>query len=203
MKEYDHFRTVDNEQILKVNEIYSVMKQEQDEFNRHQILYNLTREELAYQIRQNVAYPWADFWIEGAARWLSMRDKKLDKRRRYDEQEEYKQFNLQLARAFQVDTVEVLDIHYWGFDVYGHTVVFKTDEDFVWILGVPVIKKISPKNMEESNYGKIKFGYMQNSSCYYYVKSSYTLSDFSETMRDCIEESGAHWSIQEYLTKEK
>jgi hypothetical protein len=199
----DNYNTVSNEQIKAIQAAKALVDSEQAEMVKHTKLLQLTKEDLAYTIRKSVTYPWAEFFINNAISWIRMATGKIDRRKRYPEQDDYNQLVSVLNQAFSRNDIEILDIVSWGFDTYGWGITFTTSDDWILRLDVPHIKKVSEENMNDFNLGQLRFGYMSGLSAYTVVSVSYNLHDFSEVLQNLIDSTSCkHVTVLEYIDYE-
>lgn len=193
------YRGTDANGIKAINEAMNLMDSEQAEIDKHTRLHQLTKEDLAYQIRHNINYLWFEYFLEDAKKWVIMRDK-CDKRKKYQEKEGYNYLTRKLKEIFNVETLDILEFRTEGYDRYATWCIFTTDTDYIYYLIVPTIKNVSEKNMENVAYGQIKFGYYSNSSCMRTVATSYDATSFRQAMIDMTvdEDYDKHMSKTEW-----
>ena len=177
------YRGTDANGIKAINEAMNLMDSEQAEIDKHTRLHQLTKEDLAYQIRHNINYLWFEYFLEDAKNWVVMRDK-CDKRKKYQEKEGYNYLTRKLKEIFNVETLDILEFRTEGYDSCATWCIFTTDTDYIYYLIVPTIKNVSEKNMENVAYGQIRFGYYSNSSCMRTVATSYDATSFRQAMID-------------------
>lgn len=159
---------------------------ERKKLERHQKLSQLADEDVAYMIRKNVNYLWVDFLFDKAKEWLSIRKQKYDKRKRYKEKEIYELLVNRLKEIFEVDTVEIINMCYEGYEQYSRWIDFTTDSDYVFHMTVPVIKRITPELMPYVNYGKITLGYYESESCMRTCGVSYNAAELKPIMDEIL-----------------
>lgn len=179
------YRGTDANGIKVINEAMNLMKSEQAEIDKHTRLYQLTKEDLAYQIRHNINYIWFDYFLEDAKKWIDMRDK-CDKRKKYTEKLGYDYLVSKLKEIFDVENIDILELITEGYDRFDTWCIFTTDTDYIYYLIVPTIKNVSEKNMEDVAYGQIRFGYYSNSSCMRTLAASYDATTFRQIMIDMM-----------------
>lgn len=161
-----------------------LMRYEKQELQRHKKLYELAQEDLAYVIRKNVVYLWADGFINGAIKWLATLNTKYDKRKKYPEKNDYDILTMMLRQAFNTEHIDIINIVTYGYGAYVHRVEFITDDDYVYYVVIPNIPKLTVKNMDELLYGKLAFGYQVHNWYYKQVAKSYDLTDFVSAMTE-------------------
>ena len=177
------YRGTDANGIKAINEAMNLMESEKAEIDKHTRLHQLTKEDLAYQIRHNINYLWFDYFLEDAKKWVVMRDK-CDKRKKYTEKQGYDYLVRKLKEIFDVETIDILQFRTEGYDKCATWCEFTTDDDYIYYLIVPTIKNITHKNMEDLSYGQIRFGYYSNPSCMRTVAHSYDATTFRQAMID-------------------
>lgn len=177
------YRGTDANGLKAINESMNLMDSEQAEIDKHTRLHQLTKEDLAYQIRHNINYLWFDYFLEDAKKWIDMRDK-CDKRKKYTEKQGYDYLVSKLKEIFDVENIDILEFRTEGYDRCATWCIFTTDTDYIYYLTVPTIKNISHKNMEEVAYGQIRFGYYSNPSCMRTMATSYDATSFRQAMID-------------------
>ena len=158
------YRGTDANGLKAINEAMNLMDSEQAEIDKHTRLHQLTKEDLAYQIRHNINHLWFDYFLEDAKKWIVMRDK-CDKRKKYTEKQGYDYLVCKLKEIFDVENINILQLRTEGYDRCATWCIFTTDTDYIYYLIVPTIKNITHKNMEEVAYGQIRFGYYSAPSC--------------------------------------
>lgn len=169
-----------------VAEAIELSNYEHKELARHQKLSELADDDVAYTIRKNVNYLWADYFFDDAMAWLSIRSKKYDRRKKYPEKEAYERFVGILKEVFQAEVLEVFNMSYEGYEQYTRWIEFTTDSDYVFHMTVPVAKRITPKLMPMVNYGKIALGYYQAEHSIMVCGSSYNLSELKPIMDEIL-----------------
>lgn len=176
------FQGVSNAGELDIKRAMSLAEEEKHDYLKHKKLYQLAEEDLAYVLRHTITYPWFDTFIEDAQEWLKILSGVYDKRKKYAEQDSWIYLNKQLQKAFNVEHLEVWKINTVGFNTQEYILHFITDSDYVFYIDVPRIKALTAKNIEELQYGKIRFGYLKNRSFYKGVAASYDVSTFKPDM---------------------
>jgi len=177
------YRGTDANGLKAINEAMNLMDSEKAEMDKHTRLHQLTKEDLAYQIRHNINYIWFDYFLEDAKKWLVMRDK-CDKRKKYTEKQGYDYLVHKLKEIFDVENINILQLRTEGYDRCATWCIFTTDTDYIYYLIVPIIKNISHKNMEDVAYGQIRFGYYSDPSCMQTIARSYDATSFRQAMID-------------------
>lgn len=189
----EKFEGVSKNGLNTIDESIALANYEKLEMKRHTKLYELANEDLAYNIRKSVEYWWFDFHVKNALDWITLRRGKIDKRKKYDEKSGYDSLITELQNALEVDGLEILEIVQCGFDAYAYTLKFTIESsDYVFLLNIPIIKKLTVENMLETNYGKLNFGYLENNSYYKYIKNSYNLKDFKDVIIDINASDNKH-----------
>ena len=71
--------------------------------------------------------------------------------------------------------------YYWRFefDAYGKTVYIE----------IPVMSRLTPKNVEYANYGMFAFGVYENDYCYRMLKGTYEMKELAGFIKDWVEGS--------------
>lgn len=159
---------------------------EHQALERHKKLSELADEDVAYTIRKNVNYLWVDYNFDGAKDWLSIKSKKYDKRKKYAEKDTYECLVGKLKEIFQVDTCEVIRMHYEGYEQYTRWIEFTTDSDYVFHMTIPVIKRITPEIMSYVHYGQIALGYYEEERCMKICGASYNAKDLKTVMNEIL-----------------
>lgn len=178
------FHMVGEASSMDIAKADDLMRYEKQELQRHKKLYELAQEDLAYVIRKNVVYPWADGFIDGAIKWLATLNTKYDKRKKYHEKDDYDILTMMLRQAFNIERIDIINIVTYSYDAYAHRVEFITDDDYVYYVVIPNTSKLTVKNMDEVYYGKLSFGYKTNSNSFYTISHSYDLTDFVSAMTE-------------------
>ena len=189
----EKFEGVSKNGLNTIDESIALANYEKLEMKRHTKLYKLANEDLAYNIRKSVEYWWFDFHVKDALEWVTLRKGKIDRRKKYDEKSGYDSLITELQNALEVDGLEILEIVQCGFDTYAYTLKFTIESsDYVFLLNIPIIKNLTVDNMFETNYGRLNFGYLENNSCYKYIKNSYNLKDFKDVIVDINASDNKH-----------
>ena len=183
--DFDKFRAVNNNGMFCISEAKELFKKEKEEVKRHQILQELTEQNLLREIKRNVSYVWADkIYLENAQKWLSMRDN-CDKRRNYNEKDCFELLTKNISEALDVDRVEIYNIHSCGYENYAYSVYFTiSNYDYNFVLEIPVIKNLTVENSREIFDGKLIFGYEESRFSRVMIWHSYNLRDFKETIKE-------------------
>ena len=183
--DFDKFRAVNNNGLTAISGARNLFNKEIEEVNRHKALQELTEQNLVREIKRNVSYIWADkIYLENAQKWLSMRDN-CDKRRNYDEKDCFEILAKNISEALDVKKVDIHEIVSCGYENYAYIIFFTIQEyDYVFILEVPVIKKLTVENRKELLDGKLLFGYKEYSYCRNMCWYSYNLRDFKEAIKE-------------------
>ena len=183
--DFDKFRAVNNNGLTAISGARNLFNKEIEEVNRHKALQELTEMNLVREIKRNVSYVWADkIYLENAQKWLSMRDN-CDKRRNYDEKDYFEILAKNISEALDVKKVDIHEIVSCGYENYAYIIFFTIQEyDYVFILEVPVIKKLTVENRKELLDGKLLFGYKKYSYCRNMCWYSYNLRDFKEAIKE-------------------
>ena len=183
--DFDKFRAVNNNGLTAISGARNLFNKEIEEVNRHKALQELTEQNLVREIKRNVSYIWADkIYLENAQKWLSMRDN-CDKRRNYDEKDYFEILAKNISEALDVKKVDIHEIVSCGYENYAYIIFFTIQEyDYVFILEVPVIKKLTVENRKELLDGKLLFGYKKYSYCRNMCWYSYNLRDFKEAIKE-------------------
>ena len=163
--DFDKFRAVNNNGMFCISEAKELLKKEKEEVKRHQILQELTEQNLLREIKRNVSYMWADtIYLDNAQKWLSMRDN-CDKRRNYDEKNCFEILTKNVSEALDVQRVEIYRIDTCGYERYAYSIYFTISEyDYHFVLEIPVIKNLTVENREQTLHGKLMFGYEESRS---------------------------------------
>lgn len=200
LEEYDKFRAMNNSRMFCISEAKELFKKEKEEVKRHQILQELTEQNLIREIKQNVSYVWADESIlENAQKWLSIKDN-CDKRRKYDEKDYYVLLTNSISEALDVSSITINKIITCGYENYAYSVYFTIDEyDYIFDLTIPVIKNMTAKNRQETIDGMLLFGYESSRSCWTMHWHSYNLRDFKKAIEEIttLDEHKEHVSSKE------
>lgn len=183
--DFDKFRAVNNNGTFCISEAKELLKKEKEEVKRHQILQELTEQNLLREIKRNVSYMWADKnYLENAQKWLSMRDN-CDKRRNYNEKDCFEILTKNISEALDVDRVEIYRIDICGYECYAYSVYFTISEyDYNFVLEIPVIKNLTVENNREIFDGKLIFGYEESRFSRVMIWHSYNLRDFKEAIKE-------------------
>ncbi len=169
---------------------------EHKKLERHQKLSQLADEDVAYTIRRNVDYLWADYYFDDANKWLSIKANRYDKRKKYSEKESYERLVDMFKEVFQTKVLEIFSMSYEGYEQYTRWIEFTTDSDYVFHMTIPVVKRITPELMSMINYGKIALGYYRAEHSIIICGSSYNLSELKPIMDEILSsgEHKNHWS---------
>ena len=169
---------------------------------RHTKLLQLAEEDLAYTIRCNVCYPWFDLTYAGADKWISMRTGKLDKRKKYPEEQDYINLISQLNQALDVEVDMIYALTAVGFDKYEYEMKFSIkDIDAVFYMDIPNLKVMNAEHLIDTQYGMLGLGYIQSMSSYMVLQRSYNLPDFKQTIHDFKPDDTKHISKAEYVAE--
>ena len=169
---------------------------EHKKLEQHKKLSQLADEDVAYMIRKNVNYLWVDYWFDDAQKWLTIKSKKYDKRKKYAEKDAYEYLVDKLKEIFQVDTCEIIRMCYEGYEQYTRWIEFTTNSDYIFRMTIPVIERITLELMSYVNYGKIALGYYESDCCTRMCGASYNAIELKPIMDKIItsEECKKHLS---------
>lgn len=167
---------------------------EHKKVEQHKKLSQLADEDVVYMIRKNVNYLWLDYHFDDAQKWLSIKSKKYDKRKKYSEKDSYDYLVGYLKEIFQVDVLEIIEMTYEGYSQYTRWITFVTDSDYVFHMTVPVIKMVTVDLLSQVNYGKIALGYYTSKHCMNMCGASYNMADLKATMDEIL-------TIDKHLSK--
>lgn len=183
----EKFEGVTKNGLRTIEQSIALADYEKLEMNRHTKLYELSNEDVAYNIRKNIEYWWFDFTVDSATDWIKLRKGKIDKRKKYDEKLVYDSLVSDLQEALNVIGLEILDIIQCGYETYAYTLKFTIETStYTFLLTIPNIKNLTADNMSVTNYGKLSFGYISSNDCYKYINSSYNLRDFKDDVQKII-----------------
>lgn len=184
----EKFEGVTKNGLKTIEQSIALANYEKLEMNRHTKLYELSNEDVAYNIRKNIEYWWFDFTIDSAKDWIELRKGKIDKRKKYNEKLVYDSLVSDLQEALNVNGLEILNIIQCGYEAYAYTLKFTVEtSNHTFLLTIPTIKNLTADNMSETNYGKLSFGYLKSDGCYEHSNSSYNLNDFKDDVQKIIE----------------
>ena len=179
---YEHkekFEGATKNGLKTIEQSIALANYEKLEMNRHTKLYELSNENVAYNIRKNIEYVWFDFTVDSAKDWIALRKGKIDKRKKYNEKLVYDSLVSNLQEALDVTGLEILDIIQMGYETYAYTLKFTIEtSNHTFLLTNPTIENLTADNMSKTNYGKLSFGYIKSNGCYEDINSSYNLKDF-------------------------
>lgn len=167
---------------------------EHKKVEQHKKLSQLADEDVVYMIRKNVNYLWLDYHFDDAQKWLSIKSKKYDKRKKYSEKDSYDYLVGYLKEIFQVDVLEIIEMTYEGYSQYTRWITFVTNSDYVFHMTVPVIKMVTVDLLSQANYGKIALGYYTSKHCMHMCGESYNMSDLKAAMDEIL-------TIEKHLSK--
>lgn len=179
---------------------------EHEQLERHKKLSQLADEDAVYTIRKNVHYLWlVDEFFNDAQKWLSIKSKKYDKRKKYSEKDSYDYIMGKLKEFFQVNTLEIIALSYEGYEQYLRQITFTTDSDYIFYMTIPVIENITTDNLELVNYGKIGLGYYSLEHCMNTYGLSYNVKELKPIMDEILTSEGCkkHWSKKELIGKKE
>lgn len=196
MAENNMYNGINPEGAKAISNALELSAYEHKKLERHQRLSQLADEDVAYTIRRNVDYLWADYYFEDAQKWLSIKATEYDKRKKYPEKEAYEFLVDILKKVFQVEVLEIFSMSYEGYEQYTRWVEFTTDSDYVFHMTVPVVKRITTELMSMVNYGKITLGYYRAEHTILTCGASYNLSELKPIMDEILSSEGdkKHWS---------
>lgn len=205
MAEDNMYNGINPEGAKAISNALELSAYEHNKLERHQRLSQLADEDVAYMIRRNVDYFWADYYFEDAQKWLSIKATKYDKRKKYPEKEAYEHLVDILKKVFQVEVLEIFNMSYEGYEQYTRWIEFTTDSDYVFHMTVPVVKRITTELMSMVNYGKIALGYYRAEHTILTCGSSYNLSELKPVMDEILSSEGdkKHWSKTRAPKEEK
>ena len=186
MSENVKYNGANSEGVKAISNALELSTYEHKKLERHQKLSQLADEDVAYTIRRNVNYLWADYYFDNANKWLSIKANKYDKRKKYSEKESYERLVDILKEVFQTEVLEVFSMSYEGYERYTRWIEFTTDSDYVFHMTIPVVKRITPELMPMVNYGKIALGYYQAEHSIMVCGSSYNLLELKSVMDEIL-----------------
>lgn len=198
---YNLFRAVKSKGIDKIHKAVNLMNDEIAEYEKHEQLLKLTEKNLINTIQANVRYDWVDYFIEDAIKWISMRDN-IDKRRKYEEKTSYGCLCSKIQSALDIQNINITQIVQGGYDCHYHSIHFTSDIDehkCVFILEIPVIRRIQLTEETKRCLGMLSFGFKSSDSCYNMCHHSYDVTDFKSTIKEIIKSE----EYKKYYIKEE
>ncbi len=128
--------------------------------------------------------------VKGAQKWLSMKDQKLDGRKKYDEKDSFEYLTKQIEELLDLK-IEITDISILGYDEAAFFIKFTiTGDPFCreYELSVPETEKLNKDNLTELCEGKLKLTVRSsaNSCCWNYICASYDKEELKNKFKEWL-----------------
>ena len=128
--------------------------------------------------------------VKPSQKWLSMRDQKLDGRKKYDEKDSFEYLTHQIEELLDLK-IEITDISVLGYDEAAFYVKFKVSEDPFgreYELAIPETEKLSKNNLDELCEGKLRINVRssENSCVWNYIWASYDKEELKNKFKEFL-----------------
>lgn len=128
--------------------------------------------------------------VKGAQKWLSMRDQKLDGRKKYDEKDSFEFLTRQIEELLDLK-IEITEISILGYDESAFFIKFTLKEDPFnreYELSVPDTEKLNKNNLDELCEGKLRINVRssENSCCWNYICASYDKEELKNKFKEFL-----------------
>ena len=135
-------------------------------------------------IRYDRMYPSV---FDEAQKWLSLLEKGIDKRKKYEEKESFNLIQFNLRKMLDDERINVTKLSYYGYEGYGFIIDFKVNEsDFS--ITIPNMEKINSKNFYLLNECKISL-YEVNDWVHDCIVASYKEEEIKEEYKKFLGET--------------
>ena len=130
------------------------------------------------------------YQVKGAQKWLSMKDQKLDSRKKYDEKDSFEYLTHQIEELLDLK-IEITEISVLGYDEAAFYVKFKIQEDPFgreYELAIPETEKLSKDNLDELCEGKLRLNVKssENSCVWNYIWASYDKEELKNKFKEFL-----------------
>lgn len=128
--------------------------------------------------------------VKGAQKWLSMRDQKLDGRKKYDEKDSFEFLTHQIEELLDLK-IEITEISILGYDESAFFIKFTLKDDPFnreYELSVPDTEKLNKNNLDELCEGKLRINVRSsgNSCCWNYICASYDKEELKNKFKEFL-----------------
>lgn len=128
--------------------------------------------------------------VKGAQKWLSMRDQKLDGRKKYDEKDSFEFLTHQIEELLDLK-IEITEISILGYDESAFFIKFTLKDDPFnreYELSVPDTEKLNKDNLDELCEGKLRINVRssENSCCWNYICASYDKEELKNKFKEFL-----------------
>lgn len=128
--------------------------------------------------------------VKPSQKWLSMKDQKLDGRKKYEEKDSFEYLTHQIEELLDLK-IEITEISVLGYDEAAFYVKFKVLEDSFgreYELAIPETEKLSKNNLDELCEGKLRINVRssENSCCWNYICASYDKEELKNKFKEFL-----------------
>lgn len=128
--------------------------------------------------------------VKPSQKWLSMRDQKLDGRKKYDEKDSFEYLTHQIEELLDLK-IEITEISVLGYDESAFFIKFKLKEDPFnreYELSIPDTEKLNKDNLDELCEGKLRINIRssKNSCCWNYICASYDKEELKNKFKEFL-----------------
>jgi len=128
--------------------------------------------------------------VKPSQEWLSMKDQKLDGRKKYEEKDSFEYLTHQIEELLDLK-IEITDISVLGYDEAAFYVKFKVSEEPFgreYELAIPETEKLSKNNLDELCEGKLRINVRssENSCVWNYIWASYDKEELKNKFKEFL-----------------
>lgn len=128
--------------------------------------------------------------VKPSQKWLSMKDQKLDGRKKYEEKDSFEYLTHQIEELLGLK-IEITDISVLGYDEAAFYVKFKTPEDHFgreFELAIPETERLNENNLDELCDGKLRINVRasENSCVWNYIWASYDKEELKNKFKEWL-----------------
>lgn len=173
---------------LKLNYADELVEDMRKEYYKYSKLLELAKKDRIEVIKDTVRYMYySEKLLTSAQNWILMsEDKSLDKRKKYEEKEDFEYLqNMLREEIFKNLSLEITSIIFEGYEHYNCSIVFKADStkfEFV----IPNLSLLNEKRWTNMHGGKLALYYEEKENVWDCICTSYKEEDVVEALKNFL-----------------
>lgn len=176
---------------LMLNYADELVEDMRKEYYKYSKLLELAKKDRIEVIKDTVCYMYySEKLLTSAQNWILMsEDKSLDKRKKYEEKEDFEYLqNILKEKIFKNSAVEITDIYFEGYEKYLCEIEFKViNSDFnTFGLEIPNLSLLNEKRWDNMRGGKLTLCYEEKESMWDCICTSYKEEDIEEALKNFL-----------------
>lgn len=179
----------DEERIKSLNDILESEKLQHEmkhEFEKYRKLHELALVDRLLTLKNKVHYHNLTVCMNDAMRWLKMVDN-VDKRKKYKEKTAFEYTQSAISELLD-ETIKITKIYASDYDSSAYNVYFEC-HGLNFEITIPMVEKITTRNMEYLSYGKIYVGFCETENVVDYVVSSYDENEVRKSFKKFVNDN--------------